>query len=200
MKTILLMLAFAITGAALADSNPPTSSLYQLPAQLTNQSAQVHGLNLYEGHPVLITLFYGSCSHTCPLLIETARSIDLAAKDPNLRVLMISIDPEHDTPAFLNQLAKERRIDTTRWTLARTDSQTVRKIAAALGIQYRQTPDGEFNHASIITLLTPAGEIAYQTSAMGKADAALLSALRTVTEEKTTLAKGAKLAKQKGEE
>src|SRR5688572_8004266 len=135
MKKIVLLLGLFLTGVAIADSNHPASSLYQLPAQLTNQSAQSHGLNVYEGHPVLVTLFYGSCSHTCPLLIETARSIDRAANDPNLRVLMISIDPEHDTPEFLSKLAKERRIDTTRWTLARIDAQTVRKIAAALSIQ-----------------------------------------------------------------
>ena len=177
-KFVLLILTIFVTSLAVADSNYPASSLYQLPAQLTNQSAQVHGLNVYEGHPTLVTLFYGSCSHTCPLLIETARSIDRAAADPELRVLMISIDPEHDTPEFLSKLAKERRIDTTRWTLARTDAQTVRKIAAALSIQYRQTPDGEFNHASIITLLTPTGEIAHQSSTLGKADDAILTAMR----------------------
>jgi len=198
-KLVLLILALFVTGVAAADSNYPASSLYQLSAQLTNQSAQVHGLDVYEGHPVLVTLFYGSCSHTCPLLIETARSIDRAAADPNLRVLMISIDPDHDTPEFLSKLARERRIDTTRWTLARADAQNVRKIAAALSIQYRQTPDGEFNHASIITLLTPAGEIAHQSSTLGKADEALVAALRAhADEQKKTLAKSAKLAKPEG--
>ena len=178
MKKLVLLLAFFLTSVGVADSNYPASSLYQLQAQLTNQSAQAHGLDVYEGHPVLVTLFYGSCSHTCPLLIETARSIDRAANDPNLRVLMVSIDAEHDTPEFLSKLAKERRIDTSRWTLARTDAQTVRNIAAALSIQYRQTPDGEFNHASIITLLTPTGEIAHQSSMLGKADDAILAAMR----------------------
>ena len=198
-KFVLLILAVFGTGVAIADGNYPAASLYQLQAQLTNQSAQAHRLDVYEGHAVLVTLFYGSCSHTCPLLIETARSIDRAANDPKLRVLMVSIDPEHDTPEFLSKLAKERRIDTTRWTLARTDAQTVRKIAAALSIQYRETPNGEFNHASTITLLTSTGEIAHHSSMLGKADEALLAAIRVHgDEQKKTLARAEELAKQKG--
>jgi protein SCO1/2 len=72
-------------------------------------------------------------------------------------------------------------LDNSRWTLARTDATSVRKIAAVLGIQYRKLPDGSFNHSSIVTLLTPEGEIALQSSALGKADPALLAALAKIT-------------------
>jgi protein SCO1/2 len=53
----------------------------------------------------------------------------------------------------------------------------VRKIAALLSIQYRRLPDGNFNHASVVTVLTPQGVIAAQSDTTGKADEKLLAAL-----------------------
>jgi len=173
-----VLVAMFVCGGALADSSYPPASIYHLNAALTNQAGERIGLDVYKGHPVLITMFYGSCQHTCPLLIETVRAVERAAPNPKeLRVLMISIDPERDTPAFLAQLARERRIDTSRWTLATSDANTIRKIAAALSIQYRQTPDGEFNHSSVTTVLTPGGEVARQSAVLGRADEALVEAL-----------------------
>ncbi len=181
MKRILAIALLLFVGTALADSSYPSASIYQLDAKLTNQAGVQHGLDVYEGHPVLVTMFYGSCAHTCPLLIETVRAVEKAAPESkNLRVLMISIDPERDTQAALAKIAKERRIDTSRWTLARADVQTVRKIAAVLNIQYKQSPDGEINHSSVISVLTPEGEIAQQSSTLGKADEELVNALKKI--------------------
>ena len=157
----------------------PQQSIYQLPAALTNQSGAQHGLDVYAGRPVLITMFYGSCPAACPLLIDTLRALERAAQPAQrerLRVLMISIDPQRDTPQALQELAQLRHIDLSRWTLARTDGATVRRIAAVLNVQYRQLPNGDFNHSSIITLLSPTGEILAQSSVLAKADSALLEA------------------------
>ena len=41
----------------------------------------------------------------------------------------------------------------SRWTLAHADAAAVRRIAAALSIQYRQLPDGQFSHSTIISAL-----------------------------------------------
>jgi len=43
-------------------------------------------------------------------------------------------------------------------------------------VQYRQLPNGDFNHSSIITVLSPKGEILAHSSMLGKADSALLEA------------------------
>ncbi len=178
-----LFTLIALTGAA-APATPeaswPSDSIYQLEAELTAQDGKSHGLDVYSGHPVLITMFYGTCPATCPLIIETLRSIEQAtppAQRSALRVLMISIDPERDSAASLSALAKSRRVDTSRWTLARTDAANVRDIAAVLNIQYRQLPNGEFNHSTVITVLSPDGEIVRQSSVIGRADESLLAAL-----------------------
>jgi formylglycine-generating enzyme required for sulfatase activity/cytochrome oxidase Cu insertion factor (SCO1/SenC/PrrC family) len=160
--------------------NVPGSSLYRLDAALTNQSGAKHGLDVYAGQPVLVTMFYGSCPAACPLLIDTLRAIERAVppqQRERVRVLMISIDPGHDSVQSLQELAKTRHIDVSRWTLARTDARTVRRIAAVLDVQYRQLPTGGFNHSSVVTLLSPRGEIVKQSTVLAKADPDLLQAL-----------------------
>ena len=189
MNTLLsacLALLFAVTVNA-APSDPP-SSLYNLEAQLTNQAGTRHGLDAYRGKPVIVTMFYGSCPMACPLIIDTIRAVERSVPEPqrkDLRVLMISIDPVHDTPAALTKLAEQRRIDTTRWTLAHTDERTVRKIAALLNVQYRKLPNGGYNHSSVLTVLSPQGEVQAQSSVMGKVDETIMNAITVLSATRT---------------
>jgi protein SCO1 len=183
MKSLLAILVAILSFGSNAVAAPsyPATSLYNLDADLTNQSGRSHHLDVYAGEPVLITLFYGSCPMACPLLIDSLQAVERATpgeQRKNLRVLMISIDPKNDTPEALLKLARDRHLDLGHWTLARTDERTVRKIAALLNIQYRALPNGGYNHSSMITLLTPTGEIAAQSSKIGTADPALVDAIR----------------------
>jgi protein SCO1/2 len=147
---------------------------------LTDQDGRRRGLDLYRGAPVLVTMFYGSCQATCPLIIDTLRATERGLtpeQRARVRVLLISFDPERDTPDALRQIAKQRRIDTSRWTLAHADSEAVRDIAALLGVQYRKLPGGEFNHSTVIVALSAQGEITARTSELGHADPAILAKL-----------------------
>lgn len=174
---LLALRAFADVGT---QAPAPSESLYQLEAPLVAQDGRAIALDVYRGNPVLVTMFYASCQATCPLIIDTLRSVERklpAEQQKNLRVLLISIDPEHDTPQALAATARERRIDTTRWTLAHADERTVRLVAAALGVQYRKLPDGQFSHATQISVLDGAGKIVAQSDRLGTADEKLVGAL-----------------------
>jgi protein SCO1/2 len=180
-RALLLAILLVAAPLATADGSYPPQSIYNLDAKLTDQSGAVRGLDMHRGHPVLVSMFYGSCTNACPLLIDTLRSFERSLtpdERARVRVVLISIDPEHDTTESLLTLATTRRIDLSRWTLVHTDEPTVRKIAAVLNIQYRRLPDGNYNHASVISLLTPQGEIAARSSVLGKADERLAAALR----------------------
>lgn len=184
MKRLCVLLLLLLTASARAEGPYPSSSIYNMNVVLTDQAGVQHGLDVHKGHPVLITLFYGSCPMACPLLIDTLRAIEHASgaeQQRQLRVIMVSIDPQRDTVQNLQLLARNRRLDSSRWTLARTDAASVRKIAALLNVQYRQLPDGDYNHSSVISLLTPQGEIALQSSVLNEADDQLLDALRNLS-------------------
>ena len=184
MRALALLLGAAVSvaaGAAPPSQSFPGDSVYLLRTVLTDQSGAPAALDRYRGHPVLISMFYGSCPNVCPLLISTIqrqeRELDDAQRK-NLRVLLVSLDPAVDTSAKLTEVAGLHHIDLQRWTLARTDDSAARKLAAVLNIQYRRLPDGTINHSTVITLLDPEGRIVDQTSSMLRPDSAFMDILR----------------------
>jgi len=180
MKGLIACVMLLATGWSVA-AETPAVSLYDLEEHLVLQNGRSAMLDVHRGNKVLITMFYGGCQATCPMIIETLRSVESkldATGRQQLRVLLISFDPEHDTPLALRDLAVARRIDTTRWTLASADSAAVRRIAAALEIQFRRLPEGQISHANVITVLGSGGEILARSTRLGSADDNLVQALR----------------------
>jgi protein SCO1 len=172
--------AAANTPCAAADL--PGDSVYRVEARLTDQDATTHRFADGAGEVRLATMFYASCGYVCPLLIEQIRRIEAQldeAERARLRVLLISLDPERDTPEALAALAARRKLDTPRWTLAQPAAADLRELSAVLGVQYRKRDDGEFNHSSVITLLDAEGRVLAQTAQLGgEQDAGFIATLK----------------------
>jgi protein SCO1/2 len=152
------------TGHATLEAGPAQRglSLYQLERPFVDQDGQAARLDLFRGQPVIVSMFYGNCPYACPLLFSRLKRLD-AALTPEaraqLRVVLVSLDPQHDTPASLLELAQAHRLDPSRWRLLRTDEDSVREVAAMLGIKYRPLKNGQMNHSTVLTLLDPRGVI-----------------------------------------
>lgn len=183
----LLLLALA---AGVAAAATPTDSLYRIEAPLTDQDGRAARLDLHSGRATLVAMFYGSCPHVCPMLVSSMQRMESGLDAParaRLRVLMLSLDPERDTPDRLREVAQRHRADLARWTFARTPDADVRRIAAALGVQYRRLPDGEISHSTIVTLLDAEGRLVASTSQPLRPEPEFLRALHTHTApERTT--------------
>jgi protein SCO1/2 len=161
----------------------PTDSLYQLRATLTTQQGAVAGLDLYQGHPTVISMFYGNCPSYCPMLITAVQvyeaHLDEAAR-ARLRVLLVSFDATHDTPQRLTELSTMHRADPARWTFASAREPDARRIAALLGFHYRKLPDGSFDHTQVITLVDGQGRVLASTAKL-IGDAAFQAKLQAST-------------------
>jgi protein SCO1/2 len=181
MKTLIRLVLIFHCSLSIAVAHE--ESLYQLQIGLTDQNGTHSGLDVFRGQPVLIAMFYGSCPYVCPLTIATLQKTE-AELDPalrgKLRVLLVSLDPEQDTPEKLADLARRQKVDTSRWKLARADAADVRKLAAVLGVRFRKLPDGEFNHSTLISLLDAEGVRIGSSNQLGQADPALLEKLRAL--------------------
>jgi len=160
----------------------PGDSVYQLRVPLTDQQGRPFDWASLRGQPVLASMFYSSCDMVCPMIFETLhltlKALPARERD-QVKLLIISFDPTRDTVPVLQRTAQAHACD-ERWTLARSDEANTRKIAAALGVQYRRLANGEFNHSSTLLLLDPQGRIAARSGLLGKVDAALLKALHRV--------------------
>jgi len=147
----------------------PGASLYQLEGTWTDQRGQRLALAALRGQPVLAVLFYGTCDHACPILVHRLQELE-AGLDPSerdaARFLLVTFDPERDTPKQLAEYARERQLDPARWMLLHGAPDQVRELAAALGVRYRAVGDGRFNHTSRITLLDRDGAVVSQVDGL----------------------------------
>ena len=179
LATAALVLTLPVWSAPQKVTPLPANSIYQLSVPFTDQLGRTSKLEDWRGKPVMISMFYSSCQFVCPRIVEALKRTEegLAIKVP---VLMVSFDPVRDDTAALKAMADERHIDAKRWTLARTDARNVRKLAAMLGIQYRELPSGEFNHSSVIILLDAEGRIVGKTATLGEADPAFVKLAKSL--------------------
>jgi len=159
----------------------PETSIYHLDVKLIDQHGTAQSLDTFRGHPVIISMFYATCPNVCPVLISTIQMIErkLPADElAKLRVILVSVDPETDTPEILRRLAAKHHIDLDRWKLARASPQDVRKIAAVLRVKYRRLPDGEFSHTSVLTLIDDEGVVRARSEKIPGIDDSFLQAIK----------------------
>jgi protein SCO1/2 len=187
LSSALLLTPGAVSWAAQAPvstslASIPADSLYGLPVALTDAAGVAFDWREMAGKPLLVTMFYGDCASACPVLMESLqRTIaELKPKPGSLKVLMISLNPQHDTPASLTHLMHMHKLDSGVFRLAvAADEGQTRAMAAALQIKYRQLDNGEITHNTRVSLLNASGqEIASSTQLKSSADPALLAELR----------------------
>ncbi len=182
MKTILFILLICFAVISHAAPPLPSDSVLQINHTFMTQDGKNFKLSQRRGKPQLVAMFYTSCPYICPLIIDSAKGIEKSltlAQQNKLSILLVSIDPVRDTPEALMHIVKKRKLDTTRWTLARTDEKGVRTLAALLGVRFRALADGEFNHTSALILLDAEGRVIARTETLGnKPDPVFLAAVK----------------------
>jgi protein SCO1/2 len=156
----------------------PGTSVYQLKTPLVDQEGKAFIFDNKRGHPTIVSMFYTSCQFVCPMLIDTMGMVDaaLSAEErAKLSLMLVSFDPARDSVAALKAVSRQHSLDSSRWSLARTDAANVRKLAATLGILYRHLANGEFNHSTTLVLLDADGRIVARTNKIGALDPAFVA-------------------------
>ncbi|WP_324733763.1 SCO family protein [Pseudomonas paeninsulae] len=170
----------APVNAALA--SVPADSLYGLAMPLTDAQGEHFDWREMAGKPLLVTMFYGDCASACPVLMQSLqRTIaELQPEEGALKVLMVSLNPQHDTPASLAHMSHTHQLDERFFRLAvAADEGQTRAMAAVLKIKYRALDNGEISHNTRVSLLSASGQvIASSTVLKPVADQALLSEIR----------------------
>lgn len=145
-------------------------SLYQLDAKWTTQDGKKIQLSQFKGKIPVLAMVYTSCTYACPRIVSDIKSIEEkipAALREKIVFVLVSMDPERDTPAQMKSFAEKMQLD-EKWTLLRSDEDDVAELAAILGVKYKQEKNGDISHSNIISVLNQDGEITYQLEGLGQ--------------------------------
>jgi protein SCO1 len=144
------------------------NSIYQADVTFTDDTGRAWSLGEFRGQPVVLAMFFASCGYACPLIVTDMQS--LRARLPEkirdrARFVLVSFDVVRDTPAALAGYRAQRSLD-GQWTLLHGSEDSVRELAALIGVKYKQDADGAFSHSNLITVLNPQGEIVHQRNGL----------------------------------
>ncbi len=192
MKALSLLVAAALLAPAAAFADDPHEtipaaeaaatgdSIYLLGGTFTNQDGKRVSLEELRGKPVLISMFYATCPHACPMLISDIKRVE-AAVPPEVReklqVVLVTFDPERDTPEKMKALRDAHQVDGARWSMLTTQPSKVQELAAVLGIKYRFAKGGAINHSTVITLLDENGVIVERLDGLRQPEAPIVQKL-----------------------
>lgn len=168
----------------------PSESLYQLDVPLEAHDGKKAKLADFAGKPVVFAMFYATCPRACPLLISDVKSVVAKLDEQErkgLRVVLVSLDPERDTPFVLQGVVESRGLQ--GWTLLRASAADTRALATAVGVRYRDVgtaggADGPIEHSSKIVLLDWRGVPVADREAQSSTDE-LVKAIRAQVAQRT---------------
>lgn len=129
-----------------------------------DQNSDTVRLSRYKGKYQLISMIFTHCDYACPNIIGDMLNIedDLITNKKALNFLLITIDPDRDTPKQLGDYAEKMDLNVSRWSLLNGDVAAINDVASKLGVSYKKFENGAFGHSNIISLLNKEGEIIYQ--------------------------------------
>ena len=149
----------------------PDRSLYHIDSRWTSDVGREVPLGVLRGRPQLVAMIYTSCEFACPIIVNDLRRITAALpadRRSSIGVLLLSIDPDRDTPERLAQFRNRMSLPIDTWTLLRGAADDVREVAALLGVNYRKDSRGQYAHSNLITLLDADGEVVFQQAGLNQ--------------------------------
>lgn len=172
--------AHAAHAAGLEAGSVAEYSVYDLDSEWWNQHGEREPLGSLAGRVQVVAMVYTHCAYTCPQMLMDMKRIEARIGDPaGLGFVLVSIDPERDTPGRLQHFAEATHLDPAAWTLLSGSDDEILELATLLGIKYRAEAGGEFSHSNTLLVLNPAGEIVHRQLGLGEDLAPMLAAIRT---------------------
>ena len=132
---------------------------------VTTQEGATLRLSELRGKVVVLTFIYTGCPlpDFCPKIDSKFAELSglagtVASRADKVRLLSISFDPEHDTPAVLAKHAKLKGAKPPLWRFAVSSHDELRKVAEPLGLMYGPMKD-EIVHNLSTAIIDPDGKL-----------------------------------------
>jgi protein SCO1/2 len=145
-----------------------TATVLPMPGELPDfslldQDGATIGRDIFKGHWNLVFFGFTHCPDICPLtlqvLADARQQLADAGQSPLPRIVLVSVDPERDTPDILRQYVAYFGTDNLGIT---GNIDELRKLTNGLGIFFEKAASNDdnysVNHSAVVLVINPAGQ------------------------------------------
>lgn len=168
----------------MTSGEPSDESIYNAGSIWKNRYGNRVNIDSLRGKVQVVAMVYTHCEYACPRILADMKRIRDGLSDEVLRAtnfVIVSIDPERDTPERLKNFARENELDDNQWTLLNGGQGDILELAALLGVKYKRISETDFTHSNMITVLNKEGEIVHQRKQLGDQPTKIIQAIRRVS-------------------
>jgi protein SCO1/2 len=195
LTTLLLLAAVMISACQPSTKTTDPSewndlSVYHLPDDWINQNGESVAFEDLQGQVLVVVMIYTSCQAACPRLVADMRRIEEGVRRDvadQVTYVLVSIDPETDTPEQLKAFAIENGMDTPQWMFLRGSEASVRTFANVVAVKYKQISPIDFSHSNIISVFDQDGVMRFQQEGLGVAMDPIVASVHELTSSKPSL-------------
>lgn len=163
---VIICLSVLILGSCKKENeNLDPNSIFNLNSKWEQADGTKIKLEDLKGKVLTMVMIYTSCKTACPKLTIDMKNIaqKVGHKDSDdLRYVLISIDPEHDTPERMREFLRTYQLDSKQWVFLRSSETNTRELANVLAMKYKQISPMDFSHSNIISVYSKEGLLAHQ--------------------------------------
>lgn len=156
-KVIIILILF-LQSISWADTG---KSIYSLPMKWKSDNGQTVALSNWKGKKTLVTMLYTSCKYSCPLMMKKLKKIEAHLKEKNEKyeIIIVSLDPEHDTPESLSKFKKDNEV-ADYWHFLSGSEKDTRMFSMIVNIRYSKNPKSKvIGHDNKIVVLDESGHV-----------------------------------------
>jgi protein SCO1/2 len=143
------------------------TSIFNLTSKWVTQNNKTIELQDLKGDVLVVVMIYTSCKAACPRLVADMRNIYSKIDDKTTKYVLVSIDPEVDTPEKLKAFAIENQMDNDQWIFLQGSVDDVREFSNVLAVKYKKISPLDFSHSNIISVFDQQGVLVHQQEGLG---------------------------------
>ncbi|MBX7115783.1 MAG: SCO family protein [Myxococcaceae bacterium] len=165
--------------AALLYATPaPQANVFTLETHWRAEDGSDRAFSTLKGRPFVLAFIYTSCPGTCPLTTAKLKRLDAALKAQKtpLPMVVVSLDPEHDTPQAVHHYRERYALEhAEHWSVFVGAEAALRTLTQLLDFKYAQNPESkQIMHDNTVYLISRGGEVLTALSSLDDSSAPLL--------------------------
>jgi protein SCO1/2 len=168
-------------GYAALPAHPRATVRAQRQPHLVDQQGRSFDLASLRGMPLAVTFVSAHCNDACPLINAQFGAAARRIQEEKIaaRLLTITLDPEHDSPRTMRELANRFEANPRYWLVAAGSTPDVHAIMRAFGAISIEGKRGYHDrHTTFVYLLNARGRLAQTMLASSALSDAVVDALR----------------------